>query len=90
MPTESVFLADLDDDGCYEIYTNAFYGSGIVSLEIRGYNIASDVNYSLSMRMKKDLYLFVRDRALWVKEYLPASPPLKEGERTGLNGQACT
>lgn len=77
MPTKSIFLADLDNDGYYEVYTNAYYGSGIVSLEIRGYNIASDMEYSLSMRMEKDLELFVKDRVLQVKEYLPANPPLK-------------
>ena len=79
MPTNSVFLADLDNDGHYEIYTNVSYGSGFASMEIRGYNIASDTKYSLSMRMKRDLYLFVQDQALQVKEYLPMSLPMKEG-----------
>lgn len=78
MPTKSVFLADLDDDGHYEIYTNVAFGSGMVSLEIRGYNFASDAEYSLSMRMKKDLQLFVQDRVLRVKEYLPSGSPAKE------------
>ncbi|MCR4434446.1 MAG: DUF4163 domain-containing protein [Clostridiales bacterium] len=87
MPTKSVFLADLDNDGCYEIYTNAAFGSGIASMEIRGYNIASDTKYSLSMRMEKDLYLFVQDQALWVKEYLPASPPTKEGSGPVSSGR---
>lgn len=79
MPTESAFLADLDGDGRYEIYSNIAFGSGMVSLEIRGYNIASDTRYSLSMRMEKDLQLFVGDGVLWVKEYPALGRPVKEG-----------
>lgn len=69
MPTNHVFLADLDYDGHYEIYTDVSFGSGIVSSEIRGYNIVSDTRYSLSKRMEKDLLLFIQGNALWVKEY---------------------
>lgn len=69
MPTYGVFLADLDNDGIYEVYTNAYFGSGIVSSEIRGYNIASDKKYSLSMRGEKDLVLFIEDNTLLVKQY---------------------
>lgn len=86
MPALSVFLADLDNDKCYEIYTNAYFGSGIVSLEIRGYNIASDERYSLSMRGKKDLKLFVEDKLLMVNEY-DAADQLKEGSKPISTGK---
>lgn len=59
MPIESVFFADLDEDSTYEVYANYFFGSGIVSMEIGGYNIALNENYHLSLRMEKDLHLFV-------------------------------
>ena len=64
MPTETVFLADLDKDSIYEIYTNVFFGSGVVSKEIRGYNIPSNETYYLSMRMEKDLHLFIENGIL--------------------------
>jgi len=68
MPTNSVFLADLDKDSYYEVYTNVSIGSGIVSEEIRGFNISSLTHYSLSKRMKKDLKISIQDNVLWVKE----------------------
>ncbi|HEX3029632.1 MAG TPA: hypothetical protein VHT34_10105 [Clostridia bacterium] len=68
MPTWKVFLADLDSDSRYEIYTEVSFGSGIVSNEIRGYNIASGIGYNFSIRAKKDLYLFILNKTLWVKE----------------------
>jgi hypothetical protein len=68
MPTWKVFLADLDSDSRYEIYTEVSFGSGIVSNEIRGYDIATDTEYSLSLRTKKDLFLFLLNKTLWVKE----------------------
>lgn len=80
MPTHHVFLGDLDYDGHYEIYTDVSFGSGIVSSEIRGYNIASDTRYSLSKRMEKDLLLFIRENALWVKEYSYGTPTDGTGE----------
>lgn len=64
MPTETVFLADLDNDSIYEIYTNYFLGSGIISKEIGGYNISLNENYCLSMRMDKDLNLFIANGIL--------------------------
>ncbi len=87
MPTESAFLADLDGDGRYEIYSNIAFGSGMVSLEIRGYNIASDTKYSLSMRMEKDLQLFVRDGVLWVKESPALGRPVNEGSEPVSTGR---
>lgn len=68
MPTHSIFLDDLDKDGHYEVYTNISIGSGIVSREIRGYNIATGNNYSLSNRMYTDYTLFINDNKLWVNE----------------------
>jgi hypothetical protein len=64
MPTETVFLADLDKDSIYEIYTNYFLGSGIISEEIGGYNISLNENYCLSMRMEKDLHLYIANGIL--------------------------
>jgi hypothetical protein len=59
MPIGTVFLADLDNDSIYEIYTNYFLGSGIISEEIGGYNVSLNENYYLSMRMEKNLHLFI-------------------------------
>ena len=59
MPIKSIFLADLDMDGIYEIYTNYYLGSGIISKEISGYNISLNENYKLAMRMENDLELFI-------------------------------
>lgn len=84
MPTNHVFLADLDYDGHYEIYTDISFGSGIVSSEIRGYNIASDTRYSLSKRMEKDLLLFIRENALWVKEYSYGTLPDETSEPASM------
>lgn len=68
MPTDSIFLADLDKDNLYELYTNVYFGSGIVSLDISGYNIKTKTNYYLSKRMLRDLRLFIKDKALYVEE----------------------
>ena len=65
------FLADLDQDGRYEIYTNHESGSGIISLDILGYNIALKEKYSLSMRFKKDLELFIENGALMARLHPP-------------------
>lgn len=73
MPTYEVFLGDVDGDGSYEIYSNVAFGSGIVSDEIRGYNISSSKYYTLSMRMQRDLKLFVQDKRLYVKQFEPMS-----------------
>lgn len=66
-----VFLADLDKDDRYEIYTNFERGSGIISLDILGYNIALKEKYSLSMRFKKDLELFIENGALMARLHPP-------------------
>ena len=67
----TVFLADLDKDDRYEIYTNFERGSGIISLDILGYNIALKEKYSLSMRFKKDLELFIENGALMARLHPP-------------------
>jgi hypothetical protein len=64
MPTRAVFLADLDNDSKYEIYTNVFLGSGMISEEIIGYNIALRESYHLSMRGEKDVSLFIEEGIL--------------------------
>jgi hypothetical protein len=64
MQIEAVFLADLDKDNIYEIYTNYFMGSGAVSEDIFGYNISLDENYCLSMRLEKDLHLYIANGIL--------------------------
>lgn len=64
MPTEAVFIADLDDDSFYEIYINIFLGSGIISEEILGYNVALNESYRLSKRMEHDLHLYIDNEKL--------------------------
>ncbi len=68
MPTHNIFLDDLDKDGHYEVYSNISMGSGFVSREIRGYNISTGKNYSMSKRAQIDLTLFIKDKKLWVEE----------------------
>ncbi len=69
MPLCETFIADVDKDGVYEVYANVSFGSGIVSEDIAGYNIAKGDEYYLSERMKKDYKLFVEDGELMVNEY---------------------
>ncbi len=59
MPTEAIFIADLDNDYFYEIYTNIFMGSGIISEDILGYNVVSGKSYHLSKRFKENLHLYI-------------------------------
>jgi hypothetical protein len=63
-PTSPIFLADLDDDSKYEIYFNAFVGFGIISEDVFGYNIERREQYHLSMRLKKDIHLYVEQGVL--------------------------
>lgn len=77
MPTETVFLADLDKDSIYEIYTNYFLGSGIISEEINGYNISLNENYCLSMRMEKHLHLYIANGILMAEVRLYNKPDEK-------------
>jgi len=67
MLTHNVFLSDLDHDNIYEVYTNISMGSGIVSNEILGFNIALNESYYLSRRGNEDLSLFIQDEKLMVK-----------------------
>jgi len=69
MPTKNIFIADIDNDSIYEIYTNRYIGSGIISEEILGYNVVTNENYQLAMRMEKDFQLYVEDGILKVKIY---------------------
>lgn len=69
MPVSEAFLADIDEDGKYEIYANLAFGSGIVSHDISGYNIVTNTNYYVSRRAEKDFKLFVKDNILLVKVY---------------------
>ena len=62
--TKSFFLSDLDNDGQYEVYANAFIGSGLVSEEIQGYNIATNEFYQLSMRGKQDFHPYIENGIL--------------------------
>ena len=66
----SLWLADLDADGLYECYGNAAFGSGIVNMEVLGYNPAARKAYKLSNRMVEDYNLSVRDGVL-VVDVLP-------------------
>ena len=73
MPTESVFVSDLDNDKIYEIYSNVYFGSGIISKEIRGFNPKTNEEYSLSGRFKGvnndtiNYTLFIKDNKLFAK-----------------------
>lgn len=69
-PAEIFFLADLDKDNIYEVYTNFFFGSGIVSKEILGYNVVTNETYHASFRNSfKDLNLIIRNGILMVEIY---------------------
>ncbi|MCT4686017.1 hypothetical protein [Vallitalea sp.] len=81
MPTLSVFLADLDEDGVYELYTNIAKGSGIISYEILGYNIATQERYHLAKRGRKDYSLLVDNNTLMAKVY--RYPHLQKIEKIG-------
>lgn len=91
MPTEGVFLADLDNDKIYEIYTNIYFGSGIVSKEILGYNPKTNEKYKLSGRFKKGNYenidytLYIKDNSLFAKTE-SASGLLVLTNKDGKNG----
>jgi hypothetical protein len=64
---EAVFFADLDNDHIYEIYSNYFLGSGIISEEVYGFNYAINEAYSLSMRQEFDLHLYIDNGILMVE-----------------------
>lgn len=67
MPTMGIFLADLDKDSVYEVYTNIAMGSGIISHEILGYNIATKDRYHLSKRGEQDFIMFIDEDILMAK-----------------------
>lgn len=73
MPLQFSWLADLDADGLYEFYGNAMFGSGIVNMEVIGFNLSNVKQYRLSNRMKEDYRLYVRDGML-VVDVMPYSP----------------
>jgi hypothetical protein len=73
MPLEFSWLADLDADGLYEFYGNAMFGSGVVNMEVIGFNPSNGNLYRLSNRMKEDYRLYVRDGML-VVDVMPYSP----------------
>lgn len=75
MTTDNVYLADLDNDSVYEIYSNYFLGSGIVSEEIAGYNITLNKHYYISMRMEKDLHLYIANGQLFCEVH-PWNKPI--------------
>ena len=81
MPTLGVFLADLNKDSIYEVYTNIASGSGIVSMEILGYDIASLEKLHLSKRGEQDFSLFVQNNMLMAK--VTTYPNVDKLEKTG-------
>jgi hypothetical protein len=81
MPTEGIFIADIDKDSYYEVYTNIAMGSGIISNEILGFNIVSQEKYHLAMRGKQDFSLFVEDNILMAN--ISTYPNINKIERTG-------
>lgn len=68
MPAEGIFIADLNNDKSYELYVNVFFGSGIVSKDISGYDFVKNKNFYLSKRMLNNLTLFIKNKELWVKQ----------------------
>lgn len=64
MPTMGIFIADLDGDNFYEVYSNIAFGSGLVSYEILGYNIAKSEKYHLVKRSKQDYKLLIEEGVL--------------------------
>jgi hypothetical protein len=59
-------LADLDNDGTYELYLNAATGSGIIHAFIHGYNPITKKYYLLSERMETDYILFIYKNVLYL------------------------
>ena len=57
MPTTAVYLADIDNDGKYEVCTNAHWGSGWVDERIHVLDVDNVKQYSLSKRFEYDLPL---------------------------------
>lgn len=66
---KTVFLADLDNDNIYEIYTNYSWGSGIVSEEIHGFNVALNEGYYLGWRMKQNYHLYINNGILMAEVF---------------------
>jgi hypothetical protein len=61
------YIADLDGDCFYEVYSERSVGSGMVSNEIDGYNIKTNTNYHLGNRAIQDFYLIIENDKLKVK-----------------------
>lgn len=59
--TDSVYCADLNEDGVYEICMNSAVGSGIIHNFVQVYDPAAGSHYSLSARMDQD-YRFALDQ----------------------------
>lgn len=81
MRTNSVFIADLDGDEIYEVYSNISSGSGMISLEVLGYNIANGESYHLAERGKKDFTLYLKENQIFVD--ISKYPDIDDFERTG-------
>ena len=79
---EKPFVADLNNDGHYEIYINIMEGSGFMHSLIAGYDFQNDCFFTLSERFKYDYECLVVDNQLYVIKYLPfvGRPEEAEGE----------
>ena len=61
-----LFLADLDEDGIYELYLNGSAGSGIIHFYIHGYNPRCNKYYIISKRMETDYIFFIYKNLMYV------------------------
>lgn len=69
-----VYLADLNNDGIYEIYTNSVAGSGVSHNFVQAYEPATNTFSELNKRMETNYSFFVNNGQL----YLVVQPFAKE------------
>ena len=94
MPVFGRYIADLDGDKIYEIYTNFMFGSGIVTTDVGGYNPATNKTYSLSGRFKGNngmsinYNLEIKDKKLMIYSTAGKSGELVIVQKNGYAGIA--
>lgn len=60
------YLADLNDDGHYEILRTILYGSGIISSRIECYEVESNTFSAIDERMKRDYQFAVYNDEIYI------------------------
>jgi len=63
---DGVIIADINNDGIYELYLNAYIGSGWIHSFIHGYDPKEDQYYILSERFIMDYRLFVYKNDVYI------------------------